>query len=469
MINSVSFNIINNQYINKQNLQKGVSKPLFANTNNVELSNYEVGQAILNRNNISFRNLASPIDVTDKYNKKNEGKDHLDLPNIHVYEYPDTNLQVIIDENQNIPKRTNLLEARLFFSKSQINNSPLKDKIIYNILQEQLNKKLNDVLLQENNSGMFTVHIKTNEINDISNINQIINHLELSNEELINAKKNIIKEIESNKFKSLTQDFSIIDTSAKLKNTNELIKDIDNITLPELKQYYKNSIANAEAQYFLTVNAKDINKKDLLKDVNSNINNKYIKYLGEESIQKHFYNDKLKIIKNNNIDLSNDNIVAMYPYEEKDFKDNLTAFFTDLILVFLFQPYIQEESGTEALHPPISLNKNDKKYAYHNLSFNFPEAKTPEKALETQKSLFKTINDTDIELNLKNLKKYFKESLNRDTNLQYKENNANFDLYDYGYNIFQIYEIIDSIDADDIKKHIQKYLIEQPPIMKMNT
>ena len=117
------------------------------------------------------------------------------MPNIHVYEYPDTNLQVIIDENQNIPKRTNLLEARLFFSKSQINNSPLKDKIIYNILQEQLNKKLNDVLLQENNSGMFTVHIKTNEINDISNINQIINHLELSNEELINAKKILLKKL----------------------------------------------------------------------------------------------------------------------------------------------------------------------------------------------------------------------------------------------------------------------------------
>ena len=71
MINSVSFNIINNQYINKQNLQKGVLNHLIANTNNVELSNYEVGQAILNRNNISFRNLTTPIEVTDKYNKKN--------------------------------------------------------------------------------------------------------------------------------------------------------------------------------------------------------------------------------------------------------------------------------------------------------------------------------------------------------------------------------------------------------------
>ena len=43
-------------------------------------------------------------------------------------------------------------------------------------------------------------------------------------------------------------------------------------------------------------------------------------------------------------------------------------------------------------------------------------------------------------------------------NLQYKENNTNFDLYDYGYNIFQIYEIIDSIDADDIKTAIERQL-----------
>ena len=177
MIKTVNLNVVNNQYINKQNLQNGVLKPSFADTHNTELSNYEVGQAILNRNNISFRNLATPIDVTDKYNKKIEGKDHLDLPNIHVYEYPDTNLQVIFDENQNIPKGVNLLEARLFFSKSQTNNSPLKDKIIYNILQEQLNKKLDDVQLQENNSSMFTVHTKTNEINNISNINQIIKML----------------------------------------------------------------------------------------------------------------------------------------------------------------------------------------------------------------------------------------------------------------------------------------------------
>ena len=65
------------------------------------LSGYKAGRAMFLRNNITFRNLATPIEVTDKYNRKIEGKDHLDLPNIHVYEYPDTNLKVFICENDN--------------------------------------------------------------------------------------------------------------------------------------------------------------------------------------------------------------------------------------------------------------------------------------------------------------------------------------------------------------------------------
>ena len=134
-MNPVSFNVVNNQYLNKKT-QKG-EKLNNSLPQTSELSNYEVGQAILNRNNISFRNLATPIDVTDKYNKKTEGKDHLDLPNIHMYEYPDTNLQVILDENHNIPHNSNLLEAHLYFSKPQRDNSPLINKIICNILQKQ--------------------------------------------------------------------------------------------------------------------------------------------------------------------------------------------------------------------------------------------------------------------------------------------------------------------------------------------
>ena len=124
MINPVNFKIVNNQYLNKQNLQNETSSNSFANTNKIELSNYEVGQAILNRNNISFRNLATPIEVTDKYNKRIENKDHLDLPNIHVYEYPDTNLKVLI----NLSSKLDYPLAHMEIYSNNDNYSPIRLK-----------------------------------------------------------------------------------------------------------------------------------------------------------------------------------------------------------------------------------------------------------------------------------------------------------------------------------------------------
>ena len=64
-INNISFN----GYTKNTPVNTVESETQKSPTLNLRLSNYKVGQAILNRNNISFRNLASPIDVTDKYNK----------------------------------------------------------------------------------------------------------------------------------------------------------------------------------------------------------------------------------------------------------------------------------------------------------------------------------------------------------------------------------------------------------------
>ena len=71
-----------------------------------ELPKYEIGQAMKAQMGIGFRQNSMPIEVTHLYNKKVEGKDHLDLPNIHVYEYPDTNLQVIMNIDKNVLKNT---------------------------------------------------------------------------------------------------------------------------------------------------------------------------------------------------------------------------------------------------------------------------------------------------------------------------------------------------------------------------
>ena len=174
MIKAVNLNVVNNQYINKQNLQNGVLKPSFADTHNIELSNYEVGQAILNRNNISFRNLAMPIEVTDKYNKKIEGKDHLDLPNIHVYEYPDTNLQIFINADDNIETIENdKLETPKYSIIIENNSYEKHDLLKEKLLCFLLNKNDMDVA-----STSFCMSISNLEdtylSNNINNINQEI-------------------------------------------------------------------------------------------------------------------------------------------------------------------------------------------------------------------------------------------------------------------------------------------------------
>ena len=67
-----------------------------------DYSDYRVGQALRAQNKISFGSLSQLKEVTHFYNKKVEGKDHSELKNLHIYEYPDTNLRVIVDENRKL-------------------------------------------------------------------------------------------------------------------------------------------------------------------------------------------------------------------------------------------------------------------------------------------------------------------------------------------------------------------------------
>ena len=116
-----------------------------------ELSNYDVGQAILNRNKISFRKIQKPIEVTEKYNKRIEGKDHLDLPNIHVYEYPDANLQVFVNADDKIKAtENNELETPKYSIIIENNNYEKHDLLKEKLLCFLLNKNNTNVRNNKN-------------------------------------------------------------------------------------------------------------------------------------------------------------------------------------------------------------------------------------------------------------------------------------------------------------------------------
>ncbi len=437
---------------------------------------YRVGRAFAGMSGITFKNLAQPVDVTSLYNKKVEGKDHLDLPNIHVYEFPDTNLQVFIDENLNMSKDSNQAEVRFFLGKSSIKGSALDNRIITEVLKSKLAANTENANLYKNNSGFYTIctSFASDKLNGIADMNNIINTFEVSSEELEKAKQNIMRELMSEETQKHCQNLMTLDNDVEVKSIEKIENELAQLTPEKLKDYYTRYISCAEAQYFITMNPHNCNKGELFKNLSKNINTKYGKKQKNPIEQNWFYNKSLKVIYNNPSDTSDsDNtITTIYPTCENNMKDAFTNLFTDMLLVFLMPPYHEEESGIMIPEIPDNIINTDKKYIFHNLKFSFPKldfiAMSADNVRNIQKALFSMIIDTDFTVTLNDLKEYYKQSFNEQFNLYYLKDKNNEKLYNYGYDSFQLYEIIDSIGIDDIKEHIQKYLIEQEPIIIMN-
>ena len=431
----------------------------------LELSDYKTGQAILARNNISFRNLSTPIEVTDKYNKKVEGKDHLDLPNVHIYEYPDTNLQLMIDENPNMQHCLNSIELRFSLKDTKEEKSYLKKAICTNLLNRQLNKQLNNAKAVANNQGGFTIIYSGSiaNISDIKKINQIINKPAFTKEDLESEKQALVLEEYSNESNLLLPE-------DRFFSQEEMINTIKNLDIDEINEYYQEKKQSLEAKYYITVDKNIFDPKtkvQLLNILNTAHNEKYKKNDNSKYQKLCLLNSgRMKLIKDKNIE----NIELHYPFEENNLKDYYTSLFANFLLIFLTCPYYQENSDLNYAEPSINLKQGDFSYAFHNLNFYLPKPGytklLPERVVNIHKELAKMVCDTDITPTLDDIKQVFKEKLNDEINNKYEKNKNNMNLCVYDYDIFSLYEIIDSIGTDDIKTHIKKYIVEQEPIVK---
>ena len=78
------------------------------------------------------------------------------------------------------------------------------------------------------------------------------------------------------------------------------------------------------------------------------------------------------------------------------------------------------------------------------------------------------INDTDYTVTLESIKQSYKDLFKNKICQEYKKHENNENLYQYGHDIFHLYEIIDSISTEDIKQHINKYILNQEPIVHYN-
>lgn len=445
----------------------------------IELPGYNVSGAILARNNITFRNLATPIEVTDKYNKKIEGKDHLDLPNIHVYEYPDTNLQVIVNEISDIRDKNKFQISFSLLNNGIKNDSVTKKNILMELIRLSFNKNNINANLNEDFGTFINIDISNNtsEIKIINILNKIITQPKFSKQDLEKCKKILIDTINSEKYQKETAEFRKLAGDSLLNSKEETIKNIQNTTLSDIYSYYSEILKNTEAQYTVTIDKSfiDDNKNLFYSTLNSGMSNKFQKQSDKvlSSLEAITNKENLRFYDNDN---DNDAYITFhYPVKIDSDRERLIYRYLTLLEIFWRVPYVSEDSGGKKYSLPMELNSNDitsNKYGF--LEFKFvpkgnEKIDSTDDAIEVFKAVLGILYGEKLAPNtLESIKDYEKELYNERLNKNFDDERTHEILKNYRKNVFKIYELIDDIDFEDIKRSIEYILFEQNPIVIIN-
>ena len=434
-VNKLSCNSTDKSPVKSNNIPKQNNEPLQVNAYYLPA-------------NITFRgkNNSAPVEITADYTPKIKSNDHLDLPNVHVFEYPDTKLQLFLNTpNVSNKDEKNKIAVKLYLSNNEQDTDYTKNLIAIYLINKQLKMNHLNFKAEANNNGFYTINgvINNTNLQEIQTLNKIITEPCFDDKSFEEAKKIL---------HYLCPD-----------NTH-----INEIHLANLKNYYENTLKNAEAKYFISMDKQQFNtnKKELFNAINSNLN-KFTIHRNETSTT-FIPNTEMKIV--HNIPNTENIIHIQYPFTTNSVRDSLIAVFTSLVI--MMSKSRQFSCDTEILQQDAFdklLSNNN--YSYHQLSFE-PERENLDNndlintELSKQQEFLKTFTADDEVTNtvLAAIKKHYKELIKEDFNND-SIITTNEALYNYDYDSFKINEIIDSIDAKDIETHIKTYLLGQQPII----
>ncbi|DAB15166.1 TPA: hypothetical protein CPU00_06570 [Candidatus Gastranaerophilales bacterium HUM_18] len=424
------------------------------------LSGYKAGRAMFLRNNITFRNLPMPIEVTDKYNKKIEGKDHLDLPNIHVYEYPDTNLKIVVDKTDAIK------ESKIDFSLSNTNTQkivPMYDNLLYQLLKIKI-KKINQEANVFGGDNILSYTCLLND--DISKINDIIFNIDYEEKDLEEAKKALKLDFNSFEYNKRNMNHKYLYSENSLYDKRTCENRLNAISLNDLKKYHKEFLKNSCATVYAVIKNSDFDNKYFFKLLNENINLKLKQ--NQDFLDLDFnmpQNKVLQVVENKNIQSDIEFDYSYFIEDEKEYQ--IAKMLTDIIItseMFKNKDYYSSQDGF--CNNPINLMPN-KELRYDNLYYKFEFFEKNLNVYELVKDFkqnLQNLYDSDLTPKINKWKETYKD----DFKYEYDKNTGLSRLHflqKYNDDIFHIYEIIDSITQDDIKEYLKKYLIDQEPII----
>ena len=435
-------------FANKSYFKPAEKRPV--KNNNIQKRNNELMQtnAYYLPANITFsgKNNSAPVETTADYMPQIMSNDHLDLPNIRVFEYPDTKLQLFLNTpNVSNKDEKNKIAVKFYLSNNEQDTDYTNNFIAIYLINKQLEMNNLNFKAETNNNGFYTINgvIDNTNLEAIQALNKIITEPCFNDKDFEEAKK-ILHYVFPD-------------------NTN-----INEINLSHFKNDYKNMLKNADAKYFITLDREqlNINKKELFNALNSNLNEFTISK--KRNTTTFIPNTEMKIAHKI---LNTENMIhTQYPFVSNSVRDSLIAIFSSLVIMMskskLFS--CDTEIMQQDVFDKILSNNN---YIYHQLSFK-PKGKNLDNndlintELSKQQEFLKTFTADDEVTNtvLDAIKKHYKELIKEDFNND-SIITANEALYNYDYDSFKINEIIDSINAKDIETHIQTYLLGQPPIV----
>ncbi len=426
---------------------------------------YRVGRAFAGMSGITFKNLAQPIEVTSLYNKKVEGKDHLDLPNIHVYEFPDTNLQVIVNADNNIKTDDNSVlynpKISILIENNNESIDSVKEKILYFITQ---NKLKNTNFTGNNNCFMYSTSFNENTIKSIENFNKTFFNLNFSENDVVEAKEELLKYLNSQEYEKSSRNTKVLYNKEDLKSKDEIETEISNITINDMEKFYQEYLEMSSVTGYATVSNKyfETHKRELLSAFNKNINKTFLKN-SEVSEKNHEFmpNNDTKICSDT------DSNLLEFPIPMADTKDSLISDITALILNSDDNFAKGYKLHKETFLQPIEL-KNNASAKYHNTLFKFEilqDSTGENNQVNNFQEDLSNICSNDLSESLEQAKAYLKGKLKVTFTGERMDLIKNWELISYGNSIFDIYEKINLINQDDVKQYINLYLIKQQPII----
>ena len=438
--------VLKNQQIKKQQ-KESVGKQSYA-----DFSGYQVGQALKAQSGIGFKQNSMPVEVTHLYNKKVEGKDHLDLPNVHVYEYPDTNLQLFVNVDNNIKQNE---QSIIFFINNQNSNS-IENGILKCLIEKKFYEILPNGFVNIDGDGICYGLNYDSEFNkNVVKLNEIVINSDFSEEDLNDAKKNFMDYIKSDIYKDSVNLILLLYEPNQIKSNEEIIKEINDLKIEDIENYYQNLKQNSTIQAYLTIAPLDLkkNQNEVLKNINSSISERF------ESINDSLNTDeKFELNKNLKFVNTDSNEYAFYfPVKLQDSKD---LFMSQLVSCVLNDVSNLYEVDTETYFTPYEL-KEKCLQKHNNKFFKFK--------LDSNVSLSdfsKILEELNVVSSLKKVKEYQKQRIKDILSKKDLSDIKTNEIFVQDKDIFSVYETIDSITEEDVKVYIKEYFIKQMPIIQ---